>query len=115
LIPLLAERIRSGQPVTIDGDEGGLVLVPTFVDDIAEVFVAAAERQWTGIINVSAPWPVSVHELAVAIGGILGIEPRFERTGVEAPRVVPELHRLTECYDLARFRPLDAGLPEALR
>jgi UDP-glucose 4-epimerase len=115
LIPLLVERIRVGRAVTLDGCGDGLVLVPTFVDDIAAVFEAALQRDWNGIFNVSAPRPVSLRELALAIGRVIGVEPRFERSGVpQAPRVVPELRRLGERFDLSRFRPLEIGLIETV-
>jgi nucleoside-diphosphate-sugar epimerase len=114
LIPSLVERIRAGRTVTLDGRDG-LVLVPTFVDDLAAVFVAALECEWNGIFNVAAPHPVTLRELALTIGRVIGVEPRFEWTGVrEAQRVVPELQLLAEHYDLTRFRPVEVGLTDAL-
>jgi nucleoside-diphosphate-sugar epimerase len=115
LIPRLVERIRAERAVTLDGCNDGLVLVPTFVDDVAQVFEAALEGNWNGIFNVAAPHAVSLRELAMAIGRVVGVEPRFERTGVpQAPRVVPELRRLAERFDLLRFRSLEVGLAEAV-
>jgi nucleoside-diphosphate-sugar epimerase len=115
LVPQLVERIRAKTAVTLAGSGDGLVLAPTFVDDIALVFEAALEGEWNGIFNVAAPHPVSLRQLAEDIGRVIGIEPRFAPTGAaQAPRIVPELGRLSECYDLSRFRPLTAGLAEAL-
>jgi nucleoside-diphosphate-sugar epimerase len=115
LIPRLVERIRAQRAVTLDGCCDGLVLVPTFVDDVAAVFEAALADDWDGIFNVAAPRAVSLRELALAIGRVIHVEPRFEHTGVaQAPRVVPELRRLAERFDLSRFRPLEAGLAEAV-
>jgi nucleoside-diphosphate-sugar epimerase len=114
LVPQLVERIRSKTAVTLDGGDG-LVLAPTFVDDIALVFEAALEGEWNGIFNVAAPHPVSLRRLAEEIGRVIGVEPRFTPSGAaQAPRIVPELARLSERYDLSRFRPLAVGLAEAL-
>jgi UDP-glucose 4-epimerase len=115
LVPQLVERIRAKTAVTLDGGGDGLVLAPTFVDDIAAVFEAALEGEWNGIFNVAAPYPVSLRQLAEEIGRIIGVEPRFIPSGTaHAPRIVPELGRLSECYDLGRFRPLAVGLTQAL-
>jgi nucleoside-diphosphate-sugar epimerase len=111
LVPRLVERIRAGRAVTLDGDGDGLMLVPTFVDDVAAVFEAALDGGWNGVFNVAAPRPASLREVALAIGTIIGVEPRFERSGVaHAPRIVPELCRLAERFDMSRFRPLETGL-----
>jgi nucleoside-diphosphate-sugar epimerase len=115
LIPRLVEQMRAHRAVTLDGSGDGLVLVPTFVDDIAAVFEAALADDWDGIVNVAAPQAVSLRELASAIGRAIRVEPRFEHTGItDAPRVVPELRRLSERFDLSRFRPLEVGLAEAV-
>ena len=115
LVPGLVERMRAGRAVTLDGDGDGMVLVPTFVEDIAAVFEAALDGGWHGVINVAAPSPVSLRQLAGEIGRIIGVQPDFARSGgATAPRIVPELARLTERFDLARFRPLAAGLAETL-
>jgi UDP-glucose 4-epimerase len=115
LVPQLVERIRSKTAVTLDGGGDGLVLAPTFVDDIAAVFEAALDGEWNGIFNVAAPHPVSLRHLAEEIGRVIGVEPRFIPSGAaQAPRIVPELGRLSECYDMSRFRPLAVGLAETL-
>ncbi len=115
LIPELVKRLRDGRPVTLDGDGDGLVLAPTYVDDIAAVFAAALDDNWRGAINVGAPQPVSLRHLVEQIGHTMGIAPRFERSGATTvARIVPELGRLAALYDMTRFRPLAAGLAEAL-
>jgi nucleoside-diphosphate-sugar epimerase len=115
LVPQLVERMRSGGAVTLDGGGDGLVLVPTFVDDVAAVFEAALDGEWNGVFNVAAPHPVSLRQLAEEIGWIIGVEPRFTPSGAAtAPRIVPELARLAEHYDLSQFRPLAVGLAEAV-
>jgi nucleoside-diphosphate-sugar epimerase len=114
LIPNLIWRIRASQPVTLSCDGDGLRLVPTFVDDIAQVIVAAIGESWQGTFNVAAPTEVSVREIAEAIGRLLEVAPRFELTTDDPIRIVPDLGKLAERYSLRRFRDLDAGLAVTL-
>ena len=52
LIDGLFDRIRQGNPVTLQGD-GGIRLTPTFSADVARVFRAGVEQAWTGTFNVA--------------------------------------------------------------
>lgn len=58
--------------------------------------------------NVSAPHAVSIHELGETIGTLLEVEPLFERVGGETPSpLIPNLSRLSERYDISRFRRVE--------
>jgi UDP-glucose 4-epimerase len=116
LIPSLVDRIRDGRPVQLAGEQDGLMLTPTYVDDIADVMVAAmADRRFEGVFNVGSPEVVSLRAVGEAIGRVLGREPRFENGGgAEPPRLIPNVDRLAERYPLAQFTPLDAGLSRML-
>ena len=59
-IPMSLQRVRESQPVTLDGDGGGLQLSVTYVDDVAATFTAAAEQGWQGTYNVAATEPTCV-------------------------------------------------------
>jgi nucleoside-diphosphate-sugar epimerase len=111
LIPALIERVRSGRAVSLDGDEGGLVLSPTFVDDVAATFIDAVEKDWEGIFNVAAPKQVSIRDVARAIGRLVGKEPVFERSGrPESRATAPDLRRIRARRDVDAFVDLDRGL-----
>jgi UDP-glucose 4-epimerase len=116
LIPSLVERVRQGRPISLAGTDG-LVMTPTYVDDIAAVIVAAiGDPRFTGVINVSAPRVMTLREVGQSIGRALGQAPVFEQAGgPEPPRVVPRLDRLAALYPPARFTPLEAGLVQLLR
>jgi nucleoside-diphosphate-sugar epimerase len=116
LIPSLIERVRHGRPISLSGADG-LVMTPTYVDDIAAVIAAAiGDPRFTGVLNVSAPWVMTLREVGQSIGLALGQAPLFEQAGgPEPPRVVPRLDRLAALYPPARFTPLDAGLAQMLR
>ena len=114
LIDGLAQRIRSGTPVTLQGDEG-ILLCPTFAGDVAALLVTAVERSWTGVLNIASPRVHSLKSIAVAIGSALGVEPTFEHAGAAPPApLLPDTKRLQElCPDFA-FTALEEGLQQTL-
>jgi nucleoside-diphosphate-sugar epimerase len=114
LVPDLIGRLRGGRPIQIAPDGEGLRLVPTFVDDIAEVIVSALTESWRGTLNVSAPTAVSIRRLAETIAGMLGARPHFEMVEQHSPNVVPHLDRLGARFDLGRFTSLEYGLRQTI-
>jgi UDP-glucose 4-epimerase len=116
LIPLLIERVRKRRPVTLDGQQGGLRLSVTYVDDVVGTFRAAAEEGWQGTYNVAAPEPTCVKEIASTIGRLLGIAPVFEHTGRPEPSpLVADLNCLAAMRDPGEFCPLDEGIRRTLK
>lgn len=115
LIPDLVRRVRAGAAIVVTRDGCGMRVSPTYVEDIAQVIRAAIEQGWTGVTNVAAPVDVSVHELAMAIGRLLKLTPRFEQGPGNAANVIPTLDRLASRFELARFRSLEDGLGETIR
>jgi len=110
LIPDLIGRIREDLPVRLASDGEGLRLVPTFVDDIVEVIIAALTDTWSGTFNVASPVVVSLRELAEIIGKTVGKRPRFEITEEGAGVIVPRLDRLGARFDLQRFTMPEEGI-----
>lgn len=116
LIPVLVERVREGRPVTLDGDEGGLRLSVTYIDDAASAFRSAAEEGWHGTYNVAAPEPTCLREIANTIGRHVGIIPKFERTGrPEPPPLIADLNRFALVGDSSKFCSLDEGIGRMLK
>jgi nucleoside-diphosphate-sugar epimerase len=114
LIPDLIRRIRCGEAVQVTANGEGMRLVPTFVEDIADVFVASVESSWTGTVNVATPETLSIRRLAESIGRQLGVEPKLqivERTSID---IVPDLNRLADRFDLRRFTRFEEGLCRTL-
>ena len=94
LIPDLIRRVRCGEAIQVTANGEGMRLVPTFVEDIADVFLASVESSWTGTVNVATPEVLSIRRIAELIGQQLGIEPKLEiveRTPID---VMPDLDRL---------------------
>lgn len=116
LIPTLAQRVRDGHPISLDGEADGLRFAAAYVDDVAAILLAAAEQGWEGVYNAAAPEPTSVRETAALIGDLIGVEPIFQRTGRPEPvSLIPDLDRLSRLYDLHRLRSLREGLALMLR
>jgi UDP-glucose 4-epimerase len=114
LIPDLIRRIRCGEAIQVTANGGGMRLVPTFVEDIADVFVSSVESSWTGTVNVATPEALPIRRIAELIGRQLGIEPKLEiveRTPID---IVPDLDRLAGRFDLRRFTRFEKGLRKTL-
>jgi nucleoside-diphosphate-sugar epimerase len=110
LIPDLIRRIRCGEAVQVTANGEGMRLVPTFVEDIADVFLASIESSWTGTVNVAAPEALSIREIAELIGRQLGVRPKLEVVGRTPIDIVPDLDRLASRFDLRRFTRFEQGL-----
>ena len=110
LIPDLIRRIRCGEAVQVTANGEGMRLVPTFVEDIVNVFFASVEASWTGTVNVATPEVLSIRGIAELIGQQLGTEPRLEiveRTPID---IAPDLDRLASRFDLRRFTRFEEGM-----
>lgn len=112
LIPSIIDRVRTGRAVTVAGSGDGPLLCPTYVDDIVGVIERAArDERFAGTFNVSAPWVLSLREVADVIGAALGRPAVFERAGgPEPPIMLPRLDRLAAIYPVGEFMPLDEGV-----
>lgn len=114
LVPDIINRVRTGRPVQLGSDGAGPWMVPTFVNDIAEVIAAAVTEGWSGLANVASPEIVSLRQLAETIGTLVGRRSIFEQTGREPLRIVPSLDRLASRFDLSRFTSLEQGLRDMM-
>jgi UDP-glucose 4-epimerase len=110
LVPDIVERVRAGIPVQLSSDGEGLRITPTYVQDIAEIVVAAVTDGWTGTVNVASPQVMSLRELAELAGEAVGRSPIFETTDREPLRIAPALDRLKTNFDFERFTPIRIAL-----
>jgi nucleoside-diphosphate-sugar epimerase len=114
LIPDLIRRIRCGEAVQVTANGKGMQLVPTFVEDIAEVFLASIESSWTGTVNVATPEVLSIRGIAELIGRQLGVEPKLEILDKAPIGIIPDLDRLAGRFDLRRFTRFEEGLRKTM-
>jgi UDP-glucose 4-epimerase len=130
LVPAIAARVREGRPVTIEphphdpGDDGGLRMSLTFVDDLVRCLLDLATKMLADAsagrpagappLNMASDTPVSVRTLAERIGAEFGVEPRFEIADVpRASDYVADVSRLRSLVE-ARFTPIDHALARTL-
>jgi UDP-glucose 4-epimerase len=110
LIPGLIERVRDGVPVTLN-DGGRPRMNPLFVGDVVRVMLAVLDLEDHCVLNVAGDEPVTVKELAEAVGRVLGKEPRFENGASEVPGdLVADTTRLHMLLEAGPFVPLEEGL-----
>jgi nucleoside-diphosphate-sugar epimerase len=110
LIPDLIRRIRSGEAIQVTANGEGMRLVPTFVEDLADVFLASINSSWTGTVNVATSEALSIREIAELIGRRVGIQPKLEVVERPPMDIVPDLDRLAGRFDLRRFTRFEEGL-----
>jgi len=113
MVPGLIERVRAGNPVTLDG-ENGLEFAPLYAGDIARVVSTAVTESWRGSINVQGPETVTLRDFAGTIGKYLGREPVFESAGPTAPRIVAPVDRLKSRFPVETMTGMAKGLEQTI-
>lgn len=88
LVSDLVDRVESGRPVTVQGDQG-MVTSPIHASDAARAVIAAVQRPPApgalDLVNVGGPQALGIREMAEAIGRVVGREPGFEARAGEPP------------------------------
>jgi UDP-glucose 4-epimerase len=77
LLPRLADNIRAGKPVTIQGEKG-LRLNPIHVVDAAKAVVASLRNESSAIYNVAGPEVLSLRALCEEIASQMGAGAYFQ-------------------------------------
>jgi UDP-glucose 4-epimerase len=110
VIAIFAGAAAEGRPVTIFGD-GTQTRDYVYVDDVVSGFLAAADSDATGAVNIGTGVETSVLELAQA----LGVEPRLApaRTG-EVARSCLDVTRAAEVLGWSAEVALADGLERTL-
>lgn len=78
LIPHLASRIRHGEAVWLNGEEGLPRINPIYIDDLVHWLCLLVEGEARGVFNIAGPDHVSIRQLAEEIGAVIGRPPVFE-------------------------------------
>ena len=106
VIAIFAGAAADGRPVTVYGD-GSQTRDYVFVGDVVAAFLAAAESDVTGVVNIGTGVETSVLELVRA----LGVAPQFApaRAG-EVARSCLDVRRAAELIGWSAAVPLSEGL-----
>jgi nucleoside-diphosphate-sugar epimerase len=76
LIPRLIGNVRSGTPVTLQGEDG-IRINPVYAADAAHAVLAALNLKGSHTINVAGPETLSIREICEEIGRQVGRKPKF--------------------------------------
>lgn len=107
----LINRVRTGQPIMLQGDGDGYVTQPTYVADVVAAIHAALADGWTGVVNVAGPEQASIRWLGDLIGEAVGSRPVFQRiAGEPPPPRLPDLTRLHGLMPERTFTRLSNGI-----
>ena len=106
LIPRLADNIRAGQPITIQGDNG-LRLNPIHVVDAAKAVMASLESENSAIYNIAGPEKLSLRALCEEIAPFVGCEARFESVPGDPFDVVGDVTLMSAHLHVPKIRPRD--------
>jgi UDP-glucose 4-epimerase len=110
LIPSLAQRVRRGDAVTLNGG-GQPRMNPIYIDDLVAVLLASLGRDGHATVNVGGNEVVGVGEIAARLAAAIGTDARFEEGTAEGPGdLVGETTVLHELYAPTDLVPLGEGL-----
>lgn len=93
LIPRLIDAVRSGRPISLQGQDG-LRLNPIYVDDAADAFASALAVEGSHILNVAGPEVLTLREIGQCIARRLGRAPVFELVAGEPINYVADIERM---------------------
>lgn len=112
LIANLAERVRSGEPISVEGRRG-LLLSPVHVDDVVAALLAALHTPPAGgfeTTNVGGPEALGIRDIADTLGRVLGREPRLESGGDREPGgLAADISKLGRTFDVPPPVPFEVG------
>jgi nucleoside-diphosphate-sugar epimerase len=116
LLPNIIEKIEHGRAIMLGDSEDGMLFCPTYVDDVARVFVSALGSEVYGKFNVANPETISLREAALLIGERLGKKVIFDRDETHVDGVFkPSVEALNKWYDLTnQFRNFSVGIIDTL-
>ena len=114
LIPRLAEGIRTGRSIRLNGQEGRPRINPVFVRDVVEWVRRLIEVDAVGIFNLAGPEPTTIRALAERIARMLGTPATFEVGADLSGDRLGDISRVTRATGYAPRFDLDSGLAATL-
>jgi nucleoside-diphosphate-sugar epimerase len=108
LIPRLYDRVRLGEPLALQGEDG-MRINPVHVSDAAAATVAASRLEGSTTVNIAGPQTLSLREIGELFGRDLDREPVFEQGEGTASDLIASTAKMAEL-----LRPPVIGLSDAL-
>lgn len=110
LLPRLYDRVRSGEPLSLQGEQG-MRINPVHVADAAVATIAAGGLAGRTTVNVAGPETLSLREVGELFAADCGVEPRFEHSDALASDLVASTARMAQLL-VAPTRTLADSLGE---
>lgn len=114
LVPILIDRIKSGQAISLAGRDG-MVFPPIYVSDLVRIAIASVEQGWQGTFNVAGRESLSVKSISKLIASHLGRTVSFDATSQQELCLRPSLQALEEVFDTSNMVSFEQGLKETLQ
>jgi UDP-glucose 4-epimerase len=109
LMPQLAAKVQSGQPIFLNGAEG-LWANPVYAEDVAETIRRAMSLNESATLNVAGPEPVSLRSIGQTLSKVLARPVEFASQEGEPPYLVGDVSALKKTLGWAPPTGLEAGL-----
>jgi UDP-glucose 4-epimerase len=110
LIPRLYDRVRNGEPLGLQGDDG-MRINPVHVTDAAAATIAAAGLEGASTVNIAGPETVSLRGIGELFGVDTGREAVFEQAAGTASDLIASTARMSELL-VAPTITLGQALPD---
>src|SRR5262249_4890298 len=95
LIPRLVDRVKSGEPIALQGADG-IRINPTYVGDAVAATARAVQIAGRHTINVAGPETLTLRDVGTLIGKAVGREPRFSVSDGKPGHLVADIARMRE-------------------
>ena len=109
LVSKLADRMRRGDTVQLHKDDHPR-MTPIYLSDLIHVIEGAVDSNYAGVMNVAGDRTVSMRELAVEIGKVVGQTPVFEETGEESGDAIGDNALMKKVFGQWPMVTLEEGL-----
>ena len=90
LMPRLINNVRETQAIQLQGGQGTF-LNPIMVDDAVSALAVSMDDGAPSVFNLAGPEVLSIREIALHIGSLVGREPVFDIMEGEPPSVVADI------------------------
>lgn len=115
LIPNIIDSVKTGKAIGLQGNQGGLVVCPIYVDDVVSICEIALQKNTKGLINVAGQKTISLKQIALEIGKVIDKEPVFSVDEEATPAEFdPSLTRMSQLITDDSFVNFTDGIRETI-
>jgi len=109
LLPELVRRVREGIPIDLHGQDG-MVINPIYIDDLTQLLEKCLSYEKSITLNIAGADVVSLRDIGLLIGDILGIPPKFNNISGAAPVLAGDISLLKQELEFVPKISIKEGL-----